>query len=581
MPYNSRICIDRNMFVLVLQVHPRFSRWSSAAGWSIMFLRMAHSSDGSAPNPPSPPLSPPQAPRLPDSLAALDRSGRPDPGSRKAAAWAWLTLVVAFVLVALIQALGARGPDGPDALPEPVPLVEPAPGVEPADEQPLEPDPQAALPPTAPTGPTPPEPMFEMVVKITLATATTLQEVGSAEELEKLADELKGFARSDEDRVRVAIVLAELGREVDAERKIAMRQLNALLDKPDLPAPIAQDARDLISLYAGEDLADEARQRLLDRYEFYAEVALAHDRAPGETTPALAGLSGVLFAVGALTIGGGVLLVIGCVLLAVALLFLLVGRRKARFVAPARGGSVYLEAVAVFVLGFLLLKLVLVGVALLPIGATGQTLIALGLQCLLLAATLWPLLRGETFSDWSLATGWHRGSGVLKEIGIGVLGWVAAIPIFVVGGAASAGLVALWQLYKSFTQPAGEADAARPLPDAAVFDTIASGNIALTIALFLLATVWAPLAEESIFRGCFYRHLRSFMGAILAGLVSASVFGFMHGYGVLFLPPVIALGFCFALMREWRGSLIAPVTAHLLHNATLVSFMIVITRLMG
>lgn len=528
---------------------------------------------------------------MPDSLAALDRSRRPDPGSRKAAAWAWLTLIVAFVLVALIQALGARGPDGPDALPEPVPLVDPAPGVEPADEQPLEPEPQAEEPPTDAASPTPPEPMFEMVVKITLATATTLQEVGSAEELDELADQLKGFARSDADRVRVAIVLAELGREVDAERKLALQQLNTLLDKPDLPEPIAQDARDLTSLYAGEGLedegladevlSDEARQRLLDRYEFYAEVALAHDRAPGESTPVLDGLSGVLFAVGALTIGGGLLLVIGCVLLAVALLFLLVGRLKARFVAPASGGSVYLEAVAVFVLGFLLLKLVLVGVALLPIGATGQTLIALGLQCLLLAATLWPLLRGETFSDWSLATGWHRGSGVFREIGIGVLGWVAAIPIFVVGGAVSAGLVALWQLYKSFTQPAGEPEAARPLPDAAVFDTIASGNIALTIALFLLATVWAPLAEESIFRGCLYRHLRSFMGAILAGLVSASVFGFMHGYGVLFLPPVIALGFCFALMREWRGSLIAPVTAHLLHNATLVSFMIVITRLMG
>jgi membrane protease YdiL (CAAX protease family) len=34
------------------------------------------------------------------------------------------------------------------------------------------------------------------------------------------------------------------------------------------------------------------------------------------------------------------------------------------------------------------------------------------------------------------------------------------------------------------------------------------------------------------------------------------------------------LGFGFAMMREWRGSLIAPMVAHFLHNATIMTFAI-------
>ena len=47
----------------------------------------------------------------------------------------------------------------------------------------------------------------------------------------------------------------------------------------------------------------------------------------------------------------------------------------------------------------------------------------------------------------------------------------------------------------------------------------------------------------------------------------------MHGYEFVMLLPVMSLGFGFALMREWRGSLIASMTAHLLHNGTALTFM--------
>jgi membrane protease YdiL (CAAX protease family) len=41
---------------------------------------------------------------------------------------------------------------------------------------------------------------------------------------------------------------------------------------------------------------------------------------------------------------------------------------------------------------------------------------------------------------------------------------------------------------------------------------------------------------------------------------------------------LIALGFNFSMMREWRGSLIAPMTAHLLHNGTLLTLVILLFK---
>jgi membrane protease YdiL (CAAX protease family) len=48
----------------------------------------------------------------------------------------------------------------------------------------------------------------------------------------------------------------------------------------------------------------------------------------------------------------------------------------------------------------------------------------------------------------------------------------------------------------------------------------------------------------------------------------------------MMLGPVIALGFNFSLMREWRGSLIGPIAAHCLHNATVLLMVITLFSLL-
>jgi len=88
--------------------------------------------------------------------------------------------------------------------------------------------------------------------------------------------------------------------------------------------------------------------------------------------------------------------------------------------------------------------------------------------------------------------------------------------------------------------------------------------------------LWAPVVEESIFRGALYRHTRWRSGAIVAGLLTAFVFAIMHGYAVIQLLMVGLLGVVFALMREWRGSLIGPMVAHFTHNAIVMTFVILL-----
>ena len=53
----------------------------------------------------------------------------------------------------------------------------------------------------------------------------------------------------------------------------------------------------------------------------------------------------------------------------------------------------------------------------------------------------------------------------------------------------------------------------------------------------------------------------------------------MHGYELVLLGPVIALGFTFAFMREWRGSLGGAIVIHVLHNASVLALLISMTRL--
>jgi membrane protease YdiL (CAAX protease family) len=85
----------------------------------------------------------------------------------------------------------------------------------------------------------------------------------------------------------------------------------------------------------------------------------------------------------------------------------------------------------------------------------------------------------------------------------------------------------------------------------------------------LSAVLWAPILEEVIFRGALFSYLRPRLRFWGTALVTAGIFGLVHPYTTAGLLQVATLGLILAALREWRGSLIAPMTCHFLHNATI------------
>lgn len=65
-----------------------------------------------------------------------------------------------------------------------------------------------------------------------------------------------------------------------------------------------------------------------------------------------------------------------------------------------------------------------------------------------------------------------------------------------------------------------------------------------------------------------------------AAFFTALLFGVMHGYAFYALAPVISIGLIFSFIREWRGSIIGPVVAHALHNATTLGIVITMFTLL-
>jgi hypothetical protein len=99
-----------------------------------------------------------------------------------------------------------------------------------------------------------------------------------------------------------------------------------------------------------------------------------------------------------------------------------------------------------------------------------------------------------------------------------------------------------------------------------VIDIVSQADPVVLFLIFLLATVWAPLTEELVFRGALYRWFRGRLVWPLSAFLVGLLFAFMHSYGPLMVSPLVALGFMFSFMREWRGSIIACMTAHFIHN---------------
>lgn len=402
--------------------------------------------------------------------------------------------------------------------------------------------------------------------------------------------QLEQFVTTFGDRVVLSIAEAELdGVEPALDRLAALDEElrpyeaaeRADGPKPEAAKELRTDVRLVRTIYedSPDALSEADADRLRARYGYFGKVALTHgmdDDAPERAalfTNAVV-MTFTFFAIGVILLG---VVVTGFGLLIVAVVHFSSRRnRRAVFTPPEPGGSVFLESYALFVASFL----VLITVGHLAIKALGlPETSSLGVQWLLLLTPLWPMLRGMSPKRWARAIGLHGGrhggiGGVFAEIGWGIVCYITTVPVFLLGTIFALVLVTAWGIISQRLFGGGPPEPVRN----EILEIVASADLGTVFLLLALGTMWAPLCEELIFRGALYRHMRGRVGVALASTGTALLFAFMHGYGPLMTPPLIALGVMFALVREWRGSIVAPMVMHFIHNATLMVTMVVLLR---
>jgi membrane protease YdiL (CAAX protease family) len=268
----------------------------------------------------------------------------------------------------------------------------------------------------------------------------------------------------------------------------------------------------------------------------------------------------VLLAVGVLTI------VAGIAALGTIVLLLLVRPQSRALVPSTQHGGIYAETFAVWIASYLALSYL---THLLPLEGS-QILLSGAVMILSLAALGWPVMRGIPWRTVRQDLGLHFGRGPLVELLLGPVAYLAALPLMIGGLLIVVALLAL--THRLPNAEGGELSPDR-MPYHPVVGWLLEGGWWAKLQVVILASVLAPLVEETLFRGVLYRQLRDatgrfgYVGSVLAsGLATSFVFAAIHPQGLIAVPALMALALAFTLAREWRGTLLPAMIAHGVNN---------------
>lgn len=98
-------------------------------------------------------------------------------------------------------------------------------------------------------------------------------------------------------------------------------------------------------------------------------------------------------------------------------------------------------------------------------------------------------------------------------------------------------------------------------------------NLSVALAVLSLVVV-APIVEEIVFRGLLFGALAARLGVLASALITALLFGAIHGDPVLF-PSLVALGFIAAIAYAATGNLWVSITLHAVNNSLGAIFLVV------
>jgi membrane protease YdiL (CAAX protease family) len=372
-------------------------------------------------------------------------------------------------------------------------------------------------------------------------------------------------AKSPQDRLRAAIVAGELqGRETALKRLDVLEQEDAGI------AQDVQTARDLIS---GDAQPEGQPGEFQQRYGWFAKLAQSIERPAGDPVRAgvLHSAMFVLVAYIATIVALLGIVVIGLVLLVIGIVLLASKRLKLRFSPSLPPGDsiadrrTYLYGFVIYLGSIITLNLAIVLVSSMHVADSMVSVIrvaALGVFVLaFVAGLLFPLFRGQSAAEWRAALGLHLGRGFFREVGGGIVGYIAGLPALAAGVLLTALLVNL-SGYK---------------PSHPLEETL-DKSVPILVLAFALASVWAPITEELMFRGALFAHLRERFGWWISAPVVALVFAIIHPQGWVALPVLGSIALVLAGIREWRGSIIGCMTAHALHNTTALVIAVLMLR---
>ena len=365
----------------------------------------------------------------------------------------------------------------------------------------------------------------------------------------RLIQLMDGEARTPEAKLRVAIAVGYLqGREG------ALGRLDTISQTPGA-SRIADDVMAVRTIWTDgvQALSPAESTRLIQKYDYFGHMALAYGSAPG--TDAVKSVESsaarTLLLLGIVGFALTVLILASLAALIAAIYFASKGKIRRQYIPNANTRGIFLQGFAIYLVLFVMLGLTLRLAAV-------SNLNWEWLAWLIIPIVILWTVRGNDSTDWRTALGWHTGRGWLKEAAAGIGGYLAGCPLMAIG------LVMTILLMRVAGAPA-----ANP-----VF-TLLRGNV---LATYGLACVFAPVIEETMFRGVLFHHLRGRWSWFASAAAISFIFGVIHPQGWVAIPILWAIAMVLAALREWRGSIIAPMTAHAFNNFVAITLALMLLR---
>jgi membrane protease YdiL (CAAX protease family) len=389
----------------------------------------------------------------------------------------------------------------------------------------------------------------------------------------------ESFPRSSyAQRLRFVVVAGELAGPKAARAELDQLEEDVRDGRVEEPADGAKLRRLLKRLYAGGKLSAGERRELRAWLGWFGELALTpagSDEEARERVLAPARRSAWVIILQFLGLLGGAF--VGVVILLVLLVLGLLRRLRGGLRPGGGHGGLYAETFALYMVLFFVLGW---AASWIPAGRF-RLLVQGAVMVLSLAALGWPVLWGVPWRQVRQEVGWLPGRRGWLEPLFGVLGYVATLPLVLGALIVTIILILLGKHLGWGSDPLSPGND----PSHPVIGLALHADVWTWVQILLVAAVLAPLVEETMFRGVLYRHLRDArarwgwaVSVLFGALASGFVFAIVHPQGVLGVPVLMALAIGFALVREWRETLVPPMVAHGINNAVITGVLYLLTR---